>query len=127
MKAAPGFVGALKTEHGELTTISAIAEVFRIGVGVAEIIADKNRRLAGQFETLPALVASHQVIQPHHVGTSLRKLPLIFLADSARQFSLLPADLPAHGSLEFTAAARANQLYFPGLLFFGVKRAFVHN
>src|SRR5256885_15129968 len=64
--------------------------VFWIGVGVAEIVVDENRRLAGQFETLAALVAGHQIIQPHHVGTGLLKLPLVFLADSARQFFLLP-------------------------------------
>src|SRR5216683_8406175 len=104
---------SFKTEHWELTTFSTIAEVFRIGVGITQIIVDENGRLAGQFETLPTLVASHQIVQPHHVGTGLRKFSPVFLADPARQFSFLPADLPAHGSLEFTAAARAHQLHFP--------------
>src|SRR5258708_28580506 len=118
---------SLKTDYEEPTTLSAIAEVFRVGVGIAEIIVDENGRLAGQFEALPALVASHQIVQPHHVGTGLRKFSLVFLADPAWQFSFLPADLPAHGCLEFTAAARADQFYFAGLFFFRVKRAFVHD
>jgi len=120
-------LGAPKTEYSELTTISAVSEVFRIGVGIAEIIIDENRRLAGQFETFPALVASHQIIQPHHVGTGLGELSSVFFADSAWQFFFLPADLPAHGSLEFAAAARTNQLYFPDFFFFRVKRAFIHD
>src|SRR5258708_32557380 len=109
---------SLRTKYQELKTLSAIAEVFRVGIGIAEIMVDENGRLAGQFETLPALVASHQIVQPHHVGTGLRKFSPVFLADPARQFSFLPADLPAHGSLEFTAAARAHQLHFPDFFFF---------
>ncbi len=63
---------------------SAIAKVFRVGVGIAEIVVDKNRGLAGQFEAFAAFVASDQIIQPHHIGTGLGKLFPVFLADSAR-------------------------------------------
>src|SRR5258708_7154990 len=118
---------SLKTDYEEPTTLSAIAEVFRIGVGIAEIVVDENGRLAGQFEALAALVASDQIVQPHHVRTGFRKLAAVFLADAARQLLFLPADLPAHGRLEFTTATRTDQLYLPGFFFFRVKRAFVHD
>src|SRR5258708_4645366 len=118
---------------GECTHVSTqrtslpIAEVLWVGVGVAEIVVDEHGRLAGQFEALAALVASDQIVQPHHVRTGFRKLAAVFLADAARQFFFLAANFPAHGSLELAAAARANQLHFPGLFFFGIELALVHN
>src|SRR5260370_36641893 len=98
-----------------------------MGAGIAKTITDEARRLAGQFEALAALVASHQVIQPHHVRTGLCELFPVFFADSARQFSFLAADLPAHGSLEFAAAARTDELYLPGFFRFRLTRALVHD
>src|SRR6266849_4850309 len=107
-------------------TLSAIAEILRVVVGITQIVVDQNRGLTSQFKSFAALVARYQIVQPDHVGSRLRKLSLVFLADSARQFSFLPADLPAHGSFEFTAAARANEFDLAGLLFFGIERPFVH-
>ncbi len=106
---------------------SAVAEILRIGVGIAEIIADENRGLARQLEALAAFVAGDQVIQPHHIRTGLRELFPVFLAGSARQFFLLAANLPAHRSLEFAMAAGADQLYFTGFFFFRIKLALVHD
>jgi hypothetical protein len=107
--------------------LSTVAEVFRVGVGITEIVVDEHGGLAGQFETLAALVASHQVVQPHHIGRGFLKLFPVFCAGSTGQFFFLPADFPAHGSLEFAAAAGADQLHFPGFFFFRVKLALVHD
>src|SRR5437899_4578163 len=90
-------------------SLSPIAEVLRVGVGITQIVVDQNRGLTGQFKSFAALVARYQIVQPDHVGSGLRKLSLVFLPDSARQIPILPADLPADGSLEFTAAARADE------------------
>ena len=117
--AAPRIIGSRRT--------SAIAEIFRVGVGIAKIIVDENGGLAGQFEALAALVAGYQVIQPHHVGTGLGELFPVFFADAARQFLFLAADLPAHGRLEFAAAAGADQLHFSRFFFFCIKLALVHD
>src|SRR5712691_2477632 len=102
-------------------SLSPIAEVFRVGVGITQIVVDQNRGLTRQFKSFAALVARYQIVQPDHVGSSLRKLSLVFLADSTRQFFFLPADLPAHGSLELSAAARADQLYSPDFFFLCIK------
>src|SRR5260370_354967 len=91
------------------------------GVLMGEIVVGEGGRVGGKFEALPALVASHQVIEPHHVRTGLCELFPVFFADAARQFLFLPANLPAHGSLEFPAATRTDQLYLPGFFFFPVK------
>src|SRR6266849_3149036 len=107
-------------------TLSAIAEILRVGVGITQIVVDQNRGLTGQFKSFAALVAGYQIVQPDHVGSGLRKLSLVFLPDSARQFSFLPADLPTDGSLEFTAAARAHVFDPAGFFFLGIERAFVH-
>jgi hypothetical protein len=105
---------------------SAVAEIFGIGVGIAEIIVDEDRRLPRQLEAFSAFEASHQVIEPHHEGSSLGKLSAIFFASAAWQFPLLPRNLPAHGKFKFAAATRADELDLPGFFLFRVKGAFVH-
>ena len=37
----------------------AVAEIFGVGVGIAKIIIDEHRGLAGEFESLAAFVTSH--------------------------------------------------------------------
>lgn len=105
---------------------SAVAEVFGVGVGIAKTVVDENRGLAGQFESLTAFVARHEVVQADHVRGGLRKFSFIFLTDAARQFPFLPADLPTYRRFELTAAARANELDLAGLFFFVVELALVH-
>ena len=105
----------------------AVAEVFRVGAGIAEVVIDEYRGLAGQFETLAAFVARHQVVQADHVGSGFVELFAVFRARPAREIFLLAANFPAHGEFEIFVAARADQLDLAGLFFFRVKRAFVHD
>jgi hypothetical protein len=107
--------------------VLAIAEIFRIGVAVAQSIADQNCGLPGQLNPLAAFVAGHQIVQPHHVRSRFREFNAILATSAARQFLALGAYLPAHRRRKFIAAARAKQLlrfiFFP----FGIKRALIHS
>src|SRR5438046_10471002 len=104
----------------------AVAEVFRVGAGIAEVVVDEYRGLAGQFETLAAFVARHQVVQADHIGSGFVELLSVFGAGAARELFFLAANLPAHGEFEIFVAARADQLDLAGLFFFRVERALVH-
>ena len=105
---------------------SAVAEILWIGVGIAQVVADEHRGLSGKLEAFAAFETSHQIVKPHHEGSSFGKLPAVFFAGAARQFPSLPRDLPAHGKFELAAATRADELDLPGFFFFRVKGAFVH-
>lgn len=105
---------------------SAIAEIFGIGVGIAEIVVDQDGGLAGQFETLSALETSDEIVEPNHVGSGFGKFSAVFVTSAARQLSFLARNFPTNGKLKFAAAAWADQLDFSGLFLFGIKRAFVH-
>jgi hypothetical protein len=105
---------------------SAIAEIFGIGVGIAQIIVDEHRGLPGKLKAFAAFETSHEIVEPHHEGSSFGKLSAVFFACSARQFPSLPRDLPAHGKFELSATTRADELDLPGFFFFRVKGAFVH-
>lgn len=104
----------------------AVSEIFRVGVGIAEIVVDQHRGLAGEFKAFAAFVARHQIVEPHHEGSRLRELSAVFFAGAAGQFPFLPGNLPAHGKFKFAAAARADKLDLPGFFFFRIERAFVH-
>src|SRR5580700_4200123 len=104
-----------------------VPEIFRIRVGIPQRVGDEHSRLTSQLETLAALVASDQVIQAHHVRSSLGKFPAVFVTGAARQFLLFPADFPTHGKFKFAAATRAKQLNLPGFFALGVKSSLVHN
>ena len=45
-----------------------VAEVFGVLRGIAEIVVDEDRGLAGQLETFAAFVAGDQVVEARHVG-----------------------------------------------------------
>jgi hypothetical protein len=105
---------------------SAVAEIFRISGGVAEIIADEHCGLTRKLKSFAAFEASHQIVEPHHKRSRLGKLSAVFFAGAARQFPLLPGNLPANGTFEFAAAARTDELDLPGFFFFRVEGAFVH-
>src|SRR6266446_3693048 len=53
--------------------VSAIPEIFRVHARIAQCVGDEHRRLSGQLKTFAALIASHQVIQAHHVRSGLGK------------------------------------------------------
>ena len=105
---------------------SAIAEVFGVDAGIAEIVVDEHGGLAGEFETLAALVASNKIVETNHEGRGFGKFAAIFFAGSARQFSFLAADFPAHRSFEFTAAAWTDQLDLACLFSFRIEGSLVH-
>jgi hypothetical protein len=105
---------------------SAVAEIFGIGVGIAQIVVDEHRGLPGKLKALAAFEAGHEIVEPHHKGSGLRKLSPVFFAGATRQFPSLPRNLPANGKFKFTAAARADELNLPCFFFFRVKGAFVH-
>lgn len=119
--------GAKASQKNGKKQSSAVAEIFGVGVGVAEIVVDENGGLAGELEALAALEAGHQVIEPDHIGCGLGEFAAVFFAGAARQFPFLARNLPAHGKFEFAAAARANELDLPGFFLFRVKRALVHD
>jgi hypothetical protein len=108
------------------TVYLAIAEIFGIFVGVAEIIVDEDGGLAGKFEALAALVAGDEIIEANHEGSGFNEFAAIFFAGAARQFFFLATDFPAHGGFEFTAAAWTDQLNLARLFLLGVKSPFVH-
>jgi hypothetical protein len=103
-----------------------VAEIFGVGGGVAEIIVDEHRGLAGKLEAFAALETGDQVVEPHHVRRGFGKLSPVFVAGAARQFPFLAGNFPAHGKLELAAAARADELDLPDFFFLRVKGAFVH-
>jgi hypothetical protein len=105
----------------------AVAEIFGVGVGIAEIVVDENGGLACKLEALAAFEAGHEVIKPNHERSSFGKFAAVFFAGAARQFPFLARDFPADGKFEFAAAARANELDLPGFFLFRVKRALVHD
>jgi|HubBroStandDraft_6_1064221.scaffolds.fasta_scaffold04008_9 hypothetical protein len=104
----------------------AVAEIFGVGVGIAEIIVDEHRRLAGQLEAFAAFETGDEVVEPHHVGCRFGKLSAVFFAGTARQFPFLAGNFPAYGKLELAATARADELDLPNFFFLRVKSAFVH-
>src|SRR5215468_3167588 len=110
----------------ELKSGLSIAKILRVFVGVAEIIVDEDGGLAGELETLAALVAGDEVVQANHVGCGSRKLAAVLLAGASGEFPLLTAHLPAYRRLEFAATARADKLDLASLFFFRIKAAFVH-
>ena len=103
-----------------------VAEIFGVGVGVAEIIVDEHRGLAGQLEAFAAFETSDEVVEPHHVGRGFGKFSAVFFAGAAWQFPFFAGNFPAHGKLELAAAARADELDLPDFFFLRVKSAFVH-
>lgn len=119
-------VGKLEPFSSWLGKESAIAEIFGVGVGIAEIIVDQHGGLPGQLKTFAAFVARHQIVEPHHERSSFGKLSAVFFAGAARQFPFLARDLPAHGKFKFPSAARADELDLSGFFLLRVKRAFVH-
>src|SRR6516162_2201448 len=76
---------------------SAIAEVFGVDAGIAEIVVDEHGGLAGEFETLAALVAGNEIVKANHKGSGFCELATVLLARAARQLLFLAADLPANG------------------------------
>lgn len=82
----------MRVGGGELT----VPEIFRVGIAVAEIIVNKNRRLPRELDPLAAFVASDEVIEPHHVRGRFGELHAVFGTGIARQFPLFGADFPAH-------------------------------
>jgi hypothetical protein len=106
---------------------SAVSEILRISVGVAEIVIDQHGRLPGQLKALATFVAGDQVIQPHHERSGFGKFSAVFFSRPARQFPLFARNFPAHRKLKFSAAARAHQLDLSRFFFFRVKRALVHS
>ena len=50
---------------------SAVAEVFRVVVGIAEVIVDQNGGLAGELEAFTAFVAGGQIVEANHVRSGL--------------------------------------------------------
>jgi hypothetical protein len=119
----------LITEDGNLRTEnlpSAVAKVFGVGGGIAEVVVDEYSGLAGEFETLAAFVAGHEVVEAHHVGSRLIELLSVFQAGAARQLLFLAANFPAHRKFEILVAARADQLDLASLFFFCIERALVH-
>jgi hypothetical protein len=106
---------------------SAVAEIFGVGGGIAEIVVDENGGLAGKLEAFAAFEAGHEVIKPHHERSSFGELAAVFFAGAARQFPFLARDFPADGKFEFAAATRANELDLPGFFLFRVKRALIHD
>ena len=63
-----------------------VAEIFRVGVWIAQIVRNQDGGLPGEFETLPALVANGQVVQANHVGARVGEAFLVFFARATRQF-----------------------------------------
>jgi len=106
--------------------VSAIAEVFGVQVRIPEIVVDENGGLAGEFETLAALVASNEIVETNHKGGSFDELAPGFFTCAARQLLFLAADLPTHRRFEFAVATRTNQLDLAGLLFFEIEGSLVH-
>src|ERR1700723_1970709 len=102
---------------------SAVAEIFGIGVRIAQIIVDEHGGLPRKLKAFAAFETRHEVVQPHHERSRLGKLSAVLFTGAARQFPLFAGDFPAHGKLEFTAAARAHKLDLSGFFLFGVKRA----
>src|ERR1700730_16327265 len=107
-------------------TASAVAEVFGVGVRIAEGIGDEHGGLAGELEALAALVTRDEVVQAHHVGCGFTKFPSIFLTGTPRELLFLSANLPAHGEFKFAAAARTHELDLSNFLAFGVKGSLIH-
>src|SRR5262249_16392762 len=103
-----------------------VSEILWVRVRVAQVVVDQYRGLSGQFKTLAAFVASHQVVQANHVGRGLGKLAAVLFAGSPREFPFLAAHLPAPPRLKLPAATWADQLDLAGLFFFRIKAAFVH-
>jgi hypothetical protein len=105
---------------------SAVAEIFGVSIGVPEIIVDEHGGLPRKLKAFAAFETCYKVVQPHHERSRLGKLSAVLFTGAARQFPLFAGDFPAHGKLEFAAAARADELDLSGFFLFGVKRAFVH-
>jgi hypothetical protein len=103
-----------------------VAEIFGIGVGVAEIIVDEHSGLAGKLEAFAALETGDEIVEPHHVGRGFGELSAVFFAGAARQFPFLAGNFPAHGKLELAVAAGADELDLPDFFFLRIKGAFVH-
>src|SRR5439155_18124615 len=93
---------------------AAIAEAFGVGVGVAQRIRDQHSRLARQLKTLPALIARHQVIQTHHIRSSLRESLSVFFSSAPRKLFPFSANLPAHWRFKFPPAAWTYKLDLAG-------------
>jgi hypothetical protein len=55
----------------KIATESAVAEIFGIGVGIAQIIVDEHRGLPGKLEPFAAFETSDEVVEPHHEGCGL--------------------------------------------------------
>ena len=89
---------------------SAIAEVFGVHVGIAEIVVDEHGGLAGEFETLAALVAGNEIVKANHEGGGFCEFATVLLARGARQFLFLAADLPTNGRFEFATATGQTSL-----------------
>jgi len=91
-----------------VVTKLAVAEIFGVFGGVAEVVIDEDGGLAGEFKTFAAFVAGDEIIEANHEGSGLRKFFAIFFAGAARQFPFLAADFPAHRSYKLATTARAN-------------------
>ena len=105
---------------------SAIAEVFGVDAGIAEIVVDEHGGLAGEFETLAALVAGNEIVKANHEGSGFCEFATVLLARGARQFLFLAADLPTNGRFEFATATWTDQLDFACLFSFRIEGSLVH-
>ncbi len=105
----------------------AVAEVFRIGVAVTEIVVNENCGLPCEFNALAAFVAGDEVVEAHHVGGRFSELGAVFGAGAAGQFPFLGANFPADRSGKFVMATGANQFLLLVLFPFRVKRAIIHD
>ena len=62
----------------------AVAEIFRVGVWIAEIIVDEHRGLAGQLKAFAAFETGDEIVEPHHVGRGFGKLSAVFVAGAVK-------------------------------------------
>ena len=78
-----------RTQGLALRYSSAVAEIFGIFVGVAEIVVDQDRGLAGKLEALAAFVAGDQIVQANHERSGFREFAAVFFAGAAGKFPFL--------------------------------------